>query len=119
MGITGINAKARRRYTLKEDTADNPTVFVFILPSLDMQQNMFSQVGTNNNLSLKLIDDLLISCLVEVDNLKFDSGDGLIVALDWKKDREQVLSSLTIAQRSEIAGHILMVMSGNQEFEKN
>ena len=118
MAIIGINAKARRRYTLKEDTGDQPTVFVYTLPTLAMQHDLFSRVGDDRQ-RLKLVDDVLRACVVEVENLTVPDENGIMMELSWQKDKDRVLSALTVKQRVEISDAVIAAMQGDKELEKN
>ena len=117
MAIIGINAKAKRTYTLKEDTSDPRTVFHYTLPTLAMQHDLFSRVG-DERARLKLVDDVLRQCLCGVENLQVTGGEGPI-ALEWSAGKDTVLAALTVAQRVEISDAIIAEMQGGKELEKN
>jgi len=119
MAIMGINAAARRRYTLKEDQGGNPTVFVYTLPTLPMQQEIFARMIDNAN-RLKLVDDVLRECIVDVENLQVaEDGNPAKATLSWKKDKSAVMLALSPLQRIEISDAIIASMQCDKETEKN
>lgn len=115
---TGRSRKYRvmqRRYVLEEDRElpqDRQTVFVYALPTRGDEQHILPSISRDMGISLQQIDDLLLACLLAVENLADDDGQQLVWEQGKNKANSALIDALWPKQRIEVGMHILGELSG-------
>lgn len=109
-----------------KDDRNNPdkTVFHYKLPTLGLQHKLMSNINLENlNIPLSLLDEVILECLVKIENYKIKRGNEIVdVAYHEKlplEQRKKVLETIPIKYRAELGAEILNSMNLQESEEKN
>jgi len=123
--IIGCDSNFIQTYVMKDDR-ENPdkTIFHYRLPSLAVQHKVMNKLNPEElNIPFESLDEVILDCLVKVDNYKIKKGDEIVdVAYNDKmpiEQRKKILETLPIKYRAELGAEILNSMNLQENEEKN
>jgi len=126
--IFGYDNNFTKKFVLKDDK-NNPeseqTVFHYKLPSLALQHTLFDEINVEktSNVSMKIMDDTILECLVKIENYKVKKDNQIIDVIYNEKtsieEKKKILETIPIKYRAEIGAEIFNSMNPTPEQEKN